>query len=68
MDLNFLEPSVKYEATIFSDAPDTHYINNKEAYIVKKEVVQSDKVLETTVAPGGGYAVLFRKHKSDHTK
>ena len=61
MELDFLEPDVKYEATIFSDSPSTHYIKNKEAYLVKKEIVQSDKVLETTVAPGGGYTIIFRK-------
>lgn len=61
MNLDFLESGAKYEAMIFCDAPETHFKNNKEAYQVKKEILQSGKTLEIMVAPGGGYTIMFKK-------
>lgn len=57
--LDFL-PEGAYEATIFSDAADAHYVDNREAYEQSKQQVTSSDVLKATLAPGGGHAVILR--------
>ena len=37
LSLDFLEPGKKYEATIYADAPDAHYQNNPQAYVISKK-------------------------------
>ena len=62
--LDFLQPGVKYEATIYADAkdasgiPDEHY--NAQAYTITKKTVTSKSVLKLRMAPCGGFAVSLR--------
>ncbi len=61
--LGFLEPGVKYEATIYADAPDADWKSNPAAYVITKELVNSDKTLKLNLAAGGGAAVRFAAMK-----
>lgn len=58
--LDFLEPGVKYEATIYADAPDAHYATNRKAYRISTRKVDSKTRLKLKAAPGGGYAVSIK--------
>lgn len=50
-----------YEAVIYADSPDAHYLNNPKAYTITKNTVNADDSLHIAMAPGGGVAVSFRK-------
>ena len=58
--LNFLEPG-RYEATVYADAPDAHFKNNPQAYEIKTIEVSATDSIEVTMAPGGGFAISFKK-------
>lgn len=58
---DFLEPGVKYEATVYQDAPDAHYKTNPKAYTIKTVKVTSRSTLKLHAACGGGFAVSFKK-------
>ncbi len=60
LDLSFLDGDKKYEATIYADADDAHYLTNPQAYkIVKKKVTAKTK-LKMKAASGGGYAISIK--------
>ncbi len=61
LELDFLEPSTTYTATIYSDAEDTDFRTNKEAYAISTQTVTAKDVIEVTVPDGGGYSVIFDK-------
>jgi alpha-glucosidase len=61
--LQFLTPGKVYEATIYRDAPDAHYKDNPQAYIVEKRNVTFHDYLPVTMAPGGGFAISFEEVK-----
>ncbi len=63
--LDFLEPDLQYEATIYRDAPDADYRTNPQAYEIEKRTVSKDDVLSITAAPGGGFAVSFAVNALD---
>ena len=56
LKLDFLEAGKKYIATVYADAPDAHYKDNPQAYIIRKGTVTSKTALKLKAAPGGGYA------------
>ena len=58
--LDFLEPGT-YEATVYADAPDAHFKTNPQAYVISKQTVTPEGTLPVTMAPGGGFAVSFKK-------
>lgn len=58
--LDFLQPGMKYEATIYADAPDAHYATNPQAYVISKKKVTSKTKLKMKAAPGGGYAISIK--------
>ena len=58
--LDFLPAGVKYEATIYADAPDADYETNPQAYTITKQVVTSETVLPLRMARAGGFAVSLR--------
>lgn len=60
VDLSFLGEG-SFEATIYADAPDAHYKDNPQAYEISRKVVSSTDKLHTKMAPGGGFAVSFKK-------
>ncbi len=51
---------MKYEATIYADAPDAHYATNRQAYRISTRKVDSKTRLKLKAAPGGGYAVSIK--------
>ena len=59
--LQFLEPGESYEATIYKDGADAHYKTNPKSYIIEKLTVSATDSLDISAAPGGGFAVSFRK-------
>ncbi len=63
--LHFLEPNKQYRATIYSDSPDTHFLNNKEAYQIENNVsVNAQSEINATLAPGGGHAIYIEMIKN----
>lgn len=61
LSLGFLDPAAEYEATIYADAPDAHYDSNPEAYVITRRKVTQADTIPVCMAPGGGFAVAFRK-------
>ena len=60
VNLNFLPKDKKYEATIYSDLEDSHFLNNKESYKIDTQAVNSNSKLNIKMAPGGGNAIYIR--------
>ena len=60
VSLDFLDTG-RYEATVYQDAPDAHYKTNPKAYTVTKQTVTASDSLKVHMAPGGGFAISFRK-------
>lgn len=58
--LDFLEDG-KYEAQVYCDAPDADCYKNETAYTISKRKVTNKSVLKLRMAPGGGFAVRFKK-------
>ena len=58
--LDFLQPGVKYEATVYADAPDADYETNPQAYTITRQTVTSKTTLELRMARAGGFAVSLR--------
>ena len=59
--LDFLEPSAKYIANLYEDAPDSHFLDNREAYQTRQFEVDSNSTLEIKLAPGGGNAIRIER-------
>ena len=55
--LGFLQPGVRYTATIYADAADS--AANPEAYRIEERTVTADDTLEIVMAARGGQAVTF---------
>lgn len=60
ISLDFLDPGKKYEAVIYADAPDAHYLTNPQAYRITTRKVTSKSRLKLKAAPGGGYAISIK--------
>jgi alpha-glucosidase len=61
--LDFLKPGQKYNAHVFEDAADTHFMNNREAYQTRQVQVSSEDTLLLQLAPGGGCSVWIEPVK-----
>ncbi|MEP0367650.1 MAG: glycoside hydrolase family 97 catalytic domain-containing protein [Cyclobacteriaceae bacterium] len=61
ISLDFLQEGVKYEATIYSDKETTHFLNEKETYVITQQKVNSTSSLKVKLAPGGGNAIHLKK-------
>ena len=61
LDLKFLKKNVDYEAIIYKDADNSHFINNKESYKIHKQLVTSKSKLSIKMKEGGGNAVHIKK-------
>ncbi|MDO5607877.1 MAG: glycoside hydrolase family 97 protein [Capnocytophaga sp.] len=57
ISLDFLDKGKQYIATIYSDAPDTDYKTNPQAYNIRKGIVTDKTKLDITSKPAGGYAI-----------
>lgn len=49
-----------YNMTQYLDAPETHYLHNKDSYTVKQATHTASQTLEISMAPGGGFAIIFQ--------
>lgn len=69
ISFDFLTKGKTYIATIYSDAPNAHYLDNPQAYQIRKVLVNSKSKLKQQCAPGGGYAISIMEVKAgDQTK
>ncbi len=59
--LDFLQPGLKYEATLYADAPDADYETNPQAYTITKRTVDADTVIDVHMARSGGFAISLRE-------
>lgn len=57
LSFDFLDKDKKYEAIIYADAKDAHYLNNPQAYTITRKTVSSKSKIKLKAAPGGGYAI-----------
>ena len=60
LKLDFLPKDKKYEATFYEDAESSHFLNNKESYNIRKQVVDSTNELAIRMEPGGGHAIFLK--------
>ena len=63
LSFDFLEKGKKYEATIYADGKDAHYLDNPHSYTVTKKVVTSKSKLNLALAAGGGVAISIKEIK-----
>ena len=61
IDLCFLPQGKSYQATIYSDDVNTHFLNQKETYVITKEEVNNAATMKVRLAPGGGNAIHLKK-------
>jgi alpha-glucosidase len=61
IDFAFLPEGQDYQATFYEDAEETHFLNNKEAYQIKKLQISSGAKIKIRMAPGGGNAIHLKK-------
>ncbi|WP_282135167.1 glycoside hydrolase family 97 protein [Seonamhaeicola maritimus] len=61
IDLSFLPKNQSFEATLYEDAEDSHFLTNKEVYGIRKMEVTSDSQLIVKLAEGGGNAIFLKK-------
>ena len=60
LPLDFLDKGRKYQATIYADAADAHYIDNPQAYQISTRKVGDKTKLRLKAAPGGGWAISIK--------
>ncbi len=60
LKLDFLDKGRKYEAVIYADAKDAHYLDNPQAYTITRKTVTDKSRLKLAAAPGGGYAISIK--------
>jgi glycosyl hydrolase family 97 len=60
ISLDFLADGRTYTATLYEDAPDSHFQTNREAYRVRQMPVTRGMTLPAQMAPGGGHCVFLR--------
>ncbi len=60
LSLDFLPTGKKYQATIYRDAKDAHYLTNPQAYVIETKTVTNKTKLRLYEAPSGGYAIMLR--------
>ena len=59
--LDFLTPGLKYEATLYADAPDADYETNSQAYVITRSEVSSEDTFTIPMARSGGFALSLRE-------
>ncbi|MBR6003054.1 MAG: glycoside hydrolase family 97 C-terminal domain-containing protein, partial [Bacteroidales bacterium] len=59
--LDFLTPGLKYEATLYADAPDADYETNSQAYVITRSEVSSEDSFTIPMARSGGFALSLRE-------
>lgn len=61
LNLDFLDPGKCYEATIYADTDDAHYLTNPEAYQITRRKASDSSVIKLHMAPGGGFAISLKE-------
>jgi alpha-glucosidase len=61
LKLDFLKPGAKYIAHVYEDTPNTHFLDNREAYQIRQLDVNSESIVNVELAPGGGNAIRIEK-------
>ena len=59
--LDVLTPGLKYEATLYADAPDADYETNSQAYVITRSEVTSEDSFSIPMARSGGFALSLRE-------
>ena len=60
INLSFLPKEKNYEATVYKDTEETHFLNNKESYKIEKHSVSSENKITIKMAAGGGNAIYLK--------
>lgn len=61
INFDFLEKGKNYKATFYEDAEETHFLNNKEAYQIRKDIqLKNGDTIKVNLAPGGGHSIWIR--------
>lgn len=60
IDLSFLDPGRKYEATIYAEGPDANTVDRQTSYTITKKKVTSKSKLSLHAIAGGGYAISIK--------
>lgn len=60
ISFDFLSTGTVYDAVIYSDAPNAHYLTNPQAYIISRMEITAEDCLSVRMAPGGGFAISLR--------
>ncbi len=59
VSLDFLNEEIKYTATIYSDAENSHWDKNPTVYNIESKTVMNTDTLKLILAAGGGVAISF---------
>lgn len=68
LKFDFLDPSKRYLATLYADAPDAHYQTNPQAYTIRQGILTAADALLLKAAPGGGYAISIMEADEQQLK
>ncbi|WP_158971137.1 glycoside hydrolase family 97 protein [Paraglaciecola sp. L3A3] len=60
LPLDFLQSEQTYIATIYADAKDSHFKNQRESYEIFSQEVNQKTVLDMRLAAGGGQAISIK--------
>lgn len=58
--LDFLQPKKVYEAILYEDGPNAHYLDNPYPVTIRKIKVRKGQLLKLHLAAGGGWAAEIR--------
>ncbi|MBO6168951.1 MAG: glycoside hydrolase family 97 protein [Bacteroidales bacterium] len=58
--LDFLDPSLTYEAVLYADAPDADYETAPQAYTITRSQVKASDIIKVRMARSGGFALSLR--------
>ena len=61
ISFDFLDKGKKYEATIYADGKDAHYLDNPHSYTVTKKSITAKSKMTLRLAPGGGVAISLKE-------
>ena len=61
--LDFLDPSLRYEAVLYADAPEADYETAPQAYTINRSEVTAADSFTVRMARGGGFALSLREIK-----
>ena len=61
--LDFLDPSLRYEAILYADAPESDYETSPQTYTITRSEVGSSDSFTVRMARGGGFALSLRETK-----